>query len=178
MRAVALLGPVANERHLRRFELPGVNLFSGNELDPTDQPEAALVFGGDGTIHRHLSGLALKQIPTLVVPMGSANDFAHTIGIATVEHALAAWQRFCNVGDNLRTIDLGTIQTLDEKPQRTQGQSRQQERSAMKTTLFPGKVSRWSRFTSSRRARVPISLRWARASCNRSCAAAARRSAS
>jgi diacylglycerol kinase family enzyme len=114
VRAVALLGPVANERHLRRFELPGVSLFSGNELDPTDQPEAALVFGGDGTLHRHLSGLALKQIPTLVVPMGSANDFAHVIGIATVETALAAWQRFCTVGDNLRTIDLGTIQAMDQ----------------------------------------------------------------
>ncbi len=114
MRAVALLGPVANERHVRRFELPGVSLFSGNELDPTDQPEAALVFGGDGTIHRHLSGLALKQIPTLVVPMGSANDFAHVIGVATVENALAAWRRFCTVGDNLRTIDLGTIQAMDE----------------------------------------------------------------
>ncbi len=118
MRAVALLGPAANERHVQRFELSGVNLFSGNELDPTDQPEAALVFGGDGTIHRHLGGLALKQIPTLVIPMGSANDFAHTIGIATVENALGAWQRFCTVGDNLRTIDLGTIQPLDEtKPE-------------------------------------------------------------
>ena len=116
MRAVALLGPVANERHVQRFELPGVNLFSGNELDPTDQPEAALIFGGDGTLHRHLSGLALKRIPTLVVPLGSANDFAHVIGLETVEKALAAWQRFCTVGDNLRTIDLGMIQPLDERP--------------------------------------------------------------
>ncbi len=54
-----------------------MSLFSGNELDPTDQPDAALIFGGDGTIHRHLGGLALKQIPTLIVPLGSANDFAH-----------------------------------------------------------------------------------------------------
>ena len=68
VRAVALLGPVAKEHHVRRFALPGVNLFSGNELDPTDQPDAVLIFGGDGTIHRHLGGLALKQIPTLVVP--------------------------------------------------------------------------------------------------------------
>ena|ERR1035438_2077089 len=32
------------------------------ELDPTDRPDAALIFGGDGTIHRHLGGLALKPI--------------------------------------------------------------------------------------------------------------------
>ena len=114
MRAVALLGPVAKEHHIRQFELPGVNLFSGNELDPTDEPGAALIFGGDGTLHRHLGGLALKQIPTLVVPLGSANDFARSIGVETVEKALAAWKRYCASGDNVRAIDLGTIQPLEE----------------------------------------------------------------
>ncbi len=118
VRAVALLGPVAQERLLRRFELPGVNLFSGNELDPTDQPDAALIFGGDGTIHRHLGSLALREIPTLVVPLGSANDFARSIGVDSVEKALAAWSRFCAARDNIRAIDLGTIEPLDEsKPE-------------------------------------------------------------
>jgi diacylglycerol kinase family enzyme len=114
MRAVALLGLHVKERDLRRFELPGVNLFSGNELDPTDQPDAALIFGGDGTVHRHLAGLALKQIPTLVVPVGSGNDFAQSIGICKLTTALKAWQRFCASGDNVRAIDLGTIQPLQE----------------------------------------------------------------
>jgi diacylglycerol kinase family enzyme len=94
--------------------MPGGNLFSGNELDPTDRPDAALIFGGDGTVHRHLGGVALKQIPTLVVPLGSANDFARSIGLENVEQALAAWRRFCTVGDNIRTIDLGTIQPLEQ----------------------------------------------------------------
>ncbi|MGB7552779.1 MAG: diacylglycerol kinase family protein [Candidatus Korobacteraceae bacterium] len=40
--------------------------------------------GGDGSIHRHLGGLAFKQIPTLIVPLGSANDFARSIGFASV----------------------------------------------------------------------------------------------
>ena len=117
MRAVALLGPFVQQHHVRRFEVPGVTLFSGNELDPTDQPEAALIFGGDGTLHRHLGGLAQKQIPTLVVPLGSANDFARTLGIERVETALAAWKRFCAAVDNLLAVDLGTIQPLeDTKP--------------------------------------------------------------
>ncbi len=115
VRAVALLGPVAKEHNVRPFELPGVNLFTGNELDPTDQPDAALIFGGDGTIHRHLGGLALKQIPTLIVPLGSANDFAQSIGVEGVEDASAAWQRFCRSGDNVRAIDLGTIEPLDQR---------------------------------------------------------------
>ncbi len=97
--------------------MPGVSLFSGNELDPTDQPDAALIFGGDGTIHRHLGGLALKQIPTLIVPLGSANDFAHSVGVETVEKALRAWKRFCATGDNVRPLDLGTIQPLEDQEQ-------------------------------------------------------------
>ena len=115
MRAVALLGPHAKQHHLLPFELAGVNLFTGNELDPTDQPEAVLIFGGDGTVHRHLGGLAHKQIPTLVVPTGSANDFAQSIGIPDVATAKAAWQRFTASGDNTRLIDLGTIRTPDDK---------------------------------------------------------------
>jgi diacylglycerol kinase family enzyme len=112
VRAVALLGLHAKDHDVRQFDLPGVNIFSGNELDPTDQPDAALIFGGDGTIHRHLGGLALKQIPTLVVPIGSANDFAQSIGIGSVATARAAWQRFSASGENTRSIDLGTIHPL------------------------------------------------------------------
>jgi diacylglycerol kinase family enzyme len=112
VRAVALLGLHVNENDVRRFELPGINLFSGNELDPSDVPDAALVFGGDGTVHRHLSGLALKQVPTLVVPVGSGNDFAQSIGIVSMKRAQDAWRRFCAAGDNVRSVDLGTISRL------------------------------------------------------------------
>jgi len=114
VRAVALLGPYAKEQHVRRFEMPGVNLFSGNDLDPTDQPEAVLIFGGDGTVHRHLGIVALKQIPTLVVPIGSGNDFAQSIGMRSIDTARKAWRQFCTAGDNVRAIDLGTIQPLGE----------------------------------------------------------------
>lgn len=114
MRAVALFGPHAREDHLRPFAAAGVNIFSGNELDPTDCPDAALIFGGDGTLHRHLPGLVLKKIPTLVVPLGSANDFAASIGIASVAEAVEAWKRYCSLGDNLRSVDLGTIQPLEQ----------------------------------------------------------------
>jgi diacylglycerol kinase family enzyme len=108
-----MLAPFAKEHDVRPFELPGVNIFTGNELDPTDEPDAALIFGGDGTLHRHLGTLALKKTPTLAVPIGSANDFAATVGINSVEAALAAWKRFCETRENSRVIDLGTIQPLD-----------------------------------------------------------------
>jgi diacylglycerol kinase family enzyme len=108
-----MLAPFAKEHDVRPFELPGVNIFTGNELDPTDEPDAALIFGGDGTLHRHLGTLALKKTPTLTVPIGSANDFAATVGVNSMEDALAAWKRFCETRENTRLIDLGTIQALD-----------------------------------------------------------------
>jgi diacylglycerol kinase family enzyme len=89
--------------------MPGVNIFSGNDLDPADDPGAALVLGGDGSLHRHLPVLAHRKIPTLIVPLGSGNDFAQSIGLPTLEDSLAAWQRFTTLGDNFRDIDLGTI---------------------------------------------------------------------
>ena len=112
VRAVALMGPYARQEHVRPFELPGVNIFCGNEFDPTDEPEAALVFGGDGTIHRHLGALALKHVPTLIVPIGSGNDFAQSIGVMSVAAALSAWKSFCSGAGNTRCIDLGTIQPV------------------------------------------------------------------
>lgn len=108
-----MLSVFAKEQDVRPFELPGVNIFTGNELDPTDEPDAALIFGGDGTLHRHLGALALKKIPTLAVPIGSANDFAATGGIHSVEDAITGWRRFCETRENMRLIDLGTIQPLD-----------------------------------------------------------------
>lgn len=107
-----MLSLFAKEHHIRPFELPGVNIFTGNELDPTDEPDAALIFGGDGTLHRHLGTLALKKTPTLAVPIGSANDFAASVGIESVEQALEAWRRFCETRANTTLIDLGTVQPL------------------------------------------------------------------
>jgi diacylglycerol kinase family enzyme len=112
VRAVAMLASFAKENLIRPFELPDVNIFAGNELDPTDEPDAALIFGGDGTLHRHLGTLALHKTPTLVVPVGSANDFAGTLGIDSIAQALEAWKRFCETRENSRLIDLGTIQPL------------------------------------------------------------------
>ena len=107
-----MLAPFAKKDLIRQFELPGVNVFWGNELDPNDRPDAALIFGGDGTLHHHLGTLAFKQIPTLPVPVGSANDFAATMGIESVNDALDAWKTFAKTRANTALVDLGTVQPL------------------------------------------------------------------
>ena len=66
-----------------------------------------LLFGGDGTIHRHLGQVVRLGLPVLVVPAGSGNDFARAFGLRRVRDSLAAWQKFCGGAGNVRAIDLG-----------------------------------------------------------------------
>jgi len=81
--------------------------------DASDHVDAVLLFGGDGTIHRHLAPLVKLGLPVLVVPSGSGNDFARSLGLRGVRDSLAAWRRFCAAQDNSRLIDLGVITAVD-----------------------------------------------------------------
>jgi diacylglycerol kinase family enzyme len=78
-------------------------------MDPSDRPAAALVFGGDGTMHHHLPALIESQTTFLHVPMGSGNDFPRSLGIFSVNDALAAWKKFLESGKNVRELDAGAI---------------------------------------------------------------------
>ncbi len=76
---------------------------------PGDAVDIILLFGGDGTIHRHLAQLVKLGLPVLVVPAGSGNDFARSIGLLRVRDSREAWQKFCHRNGNVRAIDLGVI---------------------------------------------------------------------
>jgi diacylglycerol kinase (ATP) len=116
MRAAAILGLGCSAKTLNPFQTDGadnekidwrVGLPSG-----ADQADVILLFGGDGTIHRHLSQLVKLGVPVLIVPAGSGNDFARALGLRRVRDSLKAWQRFCAAQGNVRTIDLGVITPL------------------------------------------------------------------
>lgn len=77
-----------------------------------EEADVILVFGGDGTVHRHLSQLVKLGLPVLVVPTGSGNDFARALGLRSVRDALAAWLSFCDGHGKVRAIDLGVIKPL------------------------------------------------------------------
>ncbi len=115
MRVAAILHPYEKDSGLQPFKLPGANLFRGNMLEKSDIPDAALVFGGDGSVHRVIQSLAGSACPLLVVPTGSGNDFADALGLTSVGKALDAWQRFLAGEQNTRTIDLGVITPLSER---------------------------------------------------------------
>ena len=106
MRASVYLKPGVTALAVDQFQVPGAELWIKQEAT---QAEAALIFGGDGTIHRHLPEVIKAGLPLLVVPFGSGNDFAHAVGVHSQQAALAAWRRFVETKANVRAIDLGVI---------------------------------------------------------------------
>jgi diacylglycerol kinase (ATP) len=74
-----------------------------------DQADVILLFGGDGTVHRHLGELVKLGLPVLIVPAGSGNDFARALNLNRARDSLVAWRRFFAGQANIREIDLGVI---------------------------------------------------------------------
>jgi diacylglycerol kinase family enzyme len=95
MIAAALLNPDVSPKVIERFRCSGVELKIQDNLDEASNSSVALIFGGDGTVHRHLPQLYKQKIPMLVVPTGSGNDFAKTLAIGSEQTALLAWRQFC-----------------------------------------------------------------------------------
>ena len=112
MRALAILGPGTAEQDLAPFRAAGAEIVTAPNLAQAGggQPGAVLVVGGDGTVQRQLADLVRTQLPLLVVPAGSANDFARALGFQTRADALRAWKRFLQNGANARNIDVGVLQ--------------------------------------------------------------------
>jgi len=106
VRAAAIFGPNASEKDLRAFQRCA-EIISLSAVSPG--MDAALIFGGDGTVHRHLQALVSTQIPALMVPSGSGNDFSKALGLSSRQQSFSAWKKFCSGAKNVRAIDLGCI---------------------------------------------------------------------
>lgn len=113
MRAIAILGPDVSPQYLALFSRPGCEIIGHKRGEPVPSADAAVVLGGDGTIHHYLRDLSRLKIPVLVVPRGSGNDFARALGLRNDRDAVAAWNRFLGAGHS-REIDLGIITPLGE----------------------------------------------------------------
>lgn len=118
MRAAVILGLGCSPKHLKPFQTDESQLTQKIEWRmgmpaSGDAADVLLLFGGDGTVHRHLGQLVRLRLPVLVVPAGSGNDFARAIGLRSVRDSIAAWQRFCRGAGNVRAIDLGVIFTTE-----------------------------------------------------------------
>jgi len=109
MRAAAILGLGCSAKNLRPFQTDaGIDWRVGMPA-AADQTDVILLFGGDGTVNRHLGQLVKLGLPVLIVPTGSGNDFARALGLRGVRDSRTAWRRFCDRRDNDRAVDLGVI---------------------------------------------------------------------
>ena len=68
------------------------------------KPDLFAVAGGDGTVNKVLKELAASSTPVTVIPLGTANNIAGTLGLtgASAEELIAAWPDFV-----LRPFDIG-----------------------------------------------------------------------
>ena len=105
MRAAAIVGPGNMSKAMAQFQ----RLTGAEWTSLLEQADVAVIFGGDGTIHRHLAELVELETPLLVVPCGSGNDFARALGINSVRDSAHAFRQFASDTSNVHTIDLGLI---------------------------------------------------------------------
>ncbi|MGA9511640.1 MAG: diacylglycerol kinase family protein [Candidatus Sulfotelmatobacter sp.] len=113
MRAAAIFGLGCSARNLRPFQTGNTIEWSIGLPAAADLVDLILLFGGDGTIHCHLNQLVKLGVPVLIVPAGSGNDFARSLGLSSLRDSLAAWIRFCAYRDHIQSIDLGVISPVD-----------------------------------------------------------------
>jgi diacylglycerol kinase (ATP) len=112
MRAAAIFGLGSSTKDLKPFQNDPHATWLIGCPSASNEADAVLIFGGDGTIHRHLPQLVKLQLPVLVVPRGSGNDFARALHLRTVRDSVAAWHGFLSGNGNMRMIDLGVITPL------------------------------------------------------------------
>lgn len=112
MRAAVIFGLDSSEKDLQPFrKIASADWRMGLPAN-SSEADAVLIFGGDGTVHRHLPHLARLQLPVLIVPCGSGNDFARALNLSHKTKSLAAWSAFISSTRNVCSIDLGVITSL------------------------------------------------------------------
>ena len=109
MRAAAIFGLGFSTKDLKPFQNDRDTSWLIGCPSSSNEADAILIFGGDGTIHRYLPHLVKLQLPVLAVPRGSGNDFARALNLGSVRDSVTAWHRFVSDEGNVRMIDLGVI---------------------------------------------------------------------
>ena len=109
MRVATIFGLGTSPTNLEPFRSGSATEWIEGIPPVSNDVDAILIFGGDGTLHRHLPALVRLKVPVLVVPAGSGNDFARALNLRTIGDSVNAWRQFESGAGNVRAIDLGTI---------------------------------------------------------------------
>jgi diacylglycerol kinase (ATP) len=109
MRAAAIFGLGTSPVDLKAFRSASRTEWLDGLPASSADADAILLFGGDGTIHRHLAALVRLQLPVLIVPSGSGNDFARALKLRSVRDSLREWLDFEAGKVQPQAVDLGII---------------------------------------------------------------------
>src|SRR5271166_5401360 len=109
MRAAAIFGLGTSSFDLQPFQAHPATTWTEGLPGSASDADAIVIFGGDGTIHRHLPALVRLQLPVLIVPSGSGNDFARALKLRSIRDSLRVWRDFESGKIQARAIDLGVI---------------------------------------------------------------------
>jgi diacylglycerol kinase (ATP) len=109
MRASGIFGLGTSPADLKPFQASSSAEWLQGLPASSSEADVVLIFGGDGTIHRHLPALVRLQLPLLVVPTGSGNDFARALHLRSVRDSLRVWRDFESGKIQAQAVDLGVI---------------------------------------------------------------------
>jgi diacylglycerol kinase (ATP) len=112
MRAAVIFGLGTSSKDLKPFRTASATEWIEGVPASSTDADAVLIFGGDGTIHHHLPALVRLQLPVLVVPAGSGNDFARALNLRSVRDSVRAWRSFESGRLPAKGVDLGVITPL------------------------------------------------------------------
>ncbi len=118
MRAAVIFGLGTSAADLKRFQAGSATGWSQGLPTSSGDADAILIFGGDGTIHRHLPALVRLKLPVLIVPSGSGNDFARALKLRSMQDSLRVWRDFESGKLSAWPVDLGVI-VPSAAPERT-----------------------------------------------------------
>jgi diacylglycerol kinase (ATP) len=109
MRAAVIFGLGTSTADLQPFQAGSPTEWLEGLPASSGDVDAIVIFGGDGTIHRHLSALVRLQLPVLIVPAGSGNDFARALNLRSMRDSLRLWRDFESGKLQAQAMDLGII---------------------------------------------------------------------
>ena len=85
--AAAKLVEAGHEVHF--FERTSWEHLLADVRDACSDTDALVVVGGDGMVHLAVNVVAEHEVPFAIVPSGSGNDFAKTLGLESLDAAIA-----------------------------------------------------------------------------------------
>ena len=104
--------------HVDATAVAGVDAAGSRRLvaEHRDSVDAVITLGGDGIVHLAVQELAGGDVPLGIIPAGTGNDSAATVGMATDPLTAATELGRAMVAGSTRSIDLGRAEGGDGPP--------------------------------------------------------------